>query len=62
MAGTKKPNITQEPAGTSSEAITPEVLDLIEKAIKTTFHGSVTLIVQDSRVIQIEKNEKIRLC
>lgn len=39
-----------------------KVLDIIEKAINGIDFGSVTLIVQDSRVIQIERVEKIRLC
>ncbi len=38
-----------------------EVMEQIERLIVSTFHGSVTLIVQDSRLIQIERNEKIRL-
>ncbi|MGI6091641.1 MAG: YezD family protein [Veillonellaceae bacterium] len=42
--------------------IPEEVLDIIEKAIDGIDFGSVTLIVQDSRVIQIERVEKIRLC
>ncbi|WP_434509600.1 YezD family protein [Desulfitobacterium sp. AusDCA] len=29
--------------------------------IKTVKHGSITLIIQDGHVIQIDKNEKIRL-
>jgi len=29
--------------------------------IKELKYGSVTIIVQDSKVIQIEKNEKIRV-
>lgn len=42
--------------------ITSEVMELIEKAIRGIYHGSVTLVVQDSHVVQIEKNEKIKLC
>lgn len=38
-----------------------EVIEQVEKLIVSTYHGSVTLIVQDSRLIQIERNEKIRL-
>ncbi|HVJ49432.1 MAG TPA: YezD family protein [Desulfitobacterium sp.] len=29
--------------------------------IKTVKHGSITLIIQDGLVIQIDKNEKFRL-
>jgi hypothetical protein len=42
--------------------ITSELMDSIEKAIRETLHGSITLIVQDSCVVQIEKQEKIKLC
>lgn len=42
--------------------ITSEVMDTIEKAIRDIYHGSVTLVVQDSHIVQIEKNEKIKLC
>ncbi|MGL6199620.1 MAG: DUF2292 domain-containing protein [Lachnospiraceae bacterium] len=33
----------------------------MEQMIKELKYGSVTIIVQDSKVIQIEKNEKIRV-
>lgn len=36
-------------------------LDKVELLINSTFHGSVTFIIQDSCVIQIERNEKLRL-
>lgn len=38
-----------------------QLLRQIEQAISTVKHGCVELIVQDSRVIQINKTEKIRL-
>lgn len=37
-------------------------LDLIEQAIRDISFGSLTLVVQDSKVIQLEKLEKIRIC
>ncbi len=43
-----------------SKIISEEVLGLIEQAIKDINFGSVTLVLQDSRVIQMEKLEKIR--
>jgi hypothetical protein len=33
----------------------------LEEILKTMQFGSVTLVVQDGKIIQIEKNEKIRL-
>ena len=44
-----------------SKSITEEVLGLIEQAVKNINFGSVTLVLQDSRIIQMEKLEKIRL-
>lgn len=46
----------------AEQEVSEEVLNLIEKAINGIDFGSVTLIVQNSRVIQIERVEKIRLC
>jgi hypothetical protein len=37
------------------------VLDQIEEAVNDVGFGSVTLILQDSKVIQIEKLDKIRV-
>lgn len=34
---------------------------LICEALKSIRFGAVTLVIQDGRVIQIDKNEKIRL-
>jgi hypothetical protein len=45
--------------------LTPEekekVLAHLEKMLETLNYGSITLVVQDGKIIQIEKNEKIRL-
>ncbi len=38
-----------------------EVLENIKASIETLKYGTVTLVIQDGIVIQIEKNEKIRL-
>jgi hypothetical protein len=44
-----------------TDNLPPKVWDKIEAAITTIGYGSITIIVQDSKVIQIEINEKIRL-
>lgn len=44
-----------------SKGITEEVLVLIEQAITDISFGSVTLVLQDARIIQMEKLEKIRI-
>lgn len=40
--------------------MTSESMDQIISILSSTFHGNVTLIYQDSRLMQIERNEKIR--
>lgn len=40
--------------------ISEESMDQIIGILSSTFHGNVTLIYQDSRLVQIERNEKIR--
>jgi hypothetical protein len=44
-----------------STKVTKEELNKIKEAIENVRFGSVTIIVQDGKVIQIEKHEKIRL-
>jgi hypothetical protein len=36
------------------------VLEEIERAIRTVAYGSVEVIIQNSRVVQIERKEKLR--
>lgn len=36
-------------------------LENIKNILTVMSHGSVTLVIQDNYVVQIEKNEKIRL-
>ncbi|WP_425060084.1 hypothetical protein SCACP_07320 [Sporomusa carbonis] len=49
-------------ANAATKHITDEVLALIEQSVQDISFGSITLVIQDSRVIQIEKLEKIRIC
>ncbi len=42
-------------------AVQVTVLDQIEQAVTDVGFGSVTLIVQDAKIIQIEKLDKIRV-
>jgi len=41
--------------------ISQQELSQLLKLIETVNHGSVTLIIQDGKVIQFERNEKFRL-
>lgn len=43
-----------------SREVSPEVLGQIARAIDSITYGSVQITIQDSRVVQIEKAEKIR--
>lgn len=39
----------------------PDYLTVIEKMIKSVAYGTVTVVIQDGKVIQIDKTEKVRL-
>ncbi len=41
--------------------VTNKELDKIKELIESIKFGSVTVIVQDGKVVQIEKHEKLRL-
>ena len=43
------------------KVLKPEQLKKKKKIISSVKYGSVTLIIQDGVLLQIEKNEKIRL-
>ncbi len=38
-----------------------ELYKVLENMLETLKFGSITLVVQDGRIVQIEKNEKVRL-
>jgi len=44
-----------------NDSISEENLKKLLELLKTTKYGSVTLVVQDGVVIQLERNEKLRL-
>lgn len=50
-----------ESKDSNKKRINTKNLNEVEKIISEMKFGSVTLIVQDGIIIQIEKNEKIRL-
>lgn len=47
--------------GNGKVVIPNEIMTKIIRAIRDVTHGTVTLIIQDACVIQLERNEKIRL-
>ncbi|MFC7394974.1 YezD family protein [Scopulibacillus cellulosilyticus] len=44
----------------NSEQLDP-VISQIKEMLKSMHFGSITLVVQNGKVIQLEKNEKVRL-
>jgi hypothetical protein len=38
-----------------------EIQGHIERMLATLKYGSITLVIQDGKIVQIEKNEKVRL-
>lgn len=48
-------------AAPNPDPLTRELERVIREALQAIKFGTVTLIVQDGRVIQVDKNEKIRL-
>lgn len=47
--------------GFSKGILTPSALNQLARALNGLTHGSVQIIVQDSKIIQIDKIEKFRL-
>ncbi len=41
--------------------ISPEDLKRLLEMVNSIRYGSITLLIQDCKVVQIEKNEKVRL-
>jgi len=38
-----------------------QIMDELIKIIKTIQYGSVSLIINDGKIVQIEKNEKVKV-
>ena len=57
--GLKEQQSDQARADTSNADLA-RVLEEIERAIRTVAYGSVEVIIQNSRVVQIERKEKFR--
>jgi hypothetical protein len=38
-----------------------EINEHLERMLESVKFGSITLVVQDGKIVQIEKNEKVRL-
>jgi hypothetical protein len=42
-------------------SISSEDINKLISIIETVSYGSITILIQDGKIVQIEKNEKIRL-
>lgn len=45
----------------NNSGISEESLNKLLEMLKTVRYGSITLVIQDGVVVQIEKSEKVRL-
>ena len=43
------------------EKVKQEDLKKIEELIRTVKYGTVTIVIQDGKIVQLEKHEKLRL-
>mgnify|MGYP002734122552 CR=1 FL=1 len=46
---------------TSQKQNIDETLESIKEMLKSIQYGTITLVIQDGHIVQIDKNEKIRL-
>lgn len=51
----------REASGVANEKSENDFLPQLQKMLSNIKFGSITLIVQDGKVIQLEKNEKVRI-
>jgi hypothetical protein len=47
--------------GSASDKWSPDLEKVVREALKAIRFGTVTLVIQDGLVIQVDKNEKLRL-
>jgi hypothetical protein len=45
----------------NKEEVFDEVVENVKSMLKKMKFGSITLVVQDGKVVQLEKNEKVRI-
>lgn len=53
--------ILKEGTNPLHDAEREEIISHLELMLQTLKFGSITLVVQDGKIVQIEKNEKVRL-
>lgn len=54
-------NVTSIPRSRAGRPEDDEIVEQIVKAISSVRYGHVQIVIQDSRVVQIDKTEKVRL-
>lgn len=45
----------------NSEKVSDVTLEVVKKIVSEIEYGSITLIIQDGVIVQIDRNEKIRI-
>lgn len=45
----------------SEKAVNKQIIEMLENLLNNMKYGSITLIVQDGKIIQVDKTEKHRL-
>jgi len=61
MMSRSDPNELRPAAGGAAQSLNSEVVSEILAALRSLRYGSILVTVHDSKVVQIEKNEKVRL-
>ncbi len=54
-------NVVKGGSGVANEKSANDFLPQLQQMLSSIKFGSITLIVQDGKVIQLEKNEKVRI-
>ena len=55
------PSKPQEPTRSKPASVDQATLDRVRSALEDLRYGTVTIVVQDGVVVQIERTEKLRL-
>lgn len=54
-------SISEQKLKSNDTVIKQEEIEKLLNIIKTVKYGSITIIIQEGKIVQIEKNEKLRL-
>jgi len=54
-------SVVEQKIKNEESAFNQKEIEKLLNIIKTVSYGSITIIIQEGRIVQIEKNEKLRL-